>query len=40
MIKPEDPHNITLKDVKAAKTGKTLFSILTDANAFWAYDNR
>jgi serine/threonine-protein phosphatase 2A regulatory subunit B'' len=40
MITPEDPHKITLNDIKRSKVGGTLFSILTDVNAFWAYDNR
>jgi serine/threonine-protein phosphatase 2A regulatory subunit B'' len=40
MVKPADPYQITLKDLKVSGVGHTIVSILTDVNGFWAYDNR
>jgi hypothetical protein len=40
MVKPSDPNDITLKDLKQCKIGFTVVTILSDVNGFWAYDNR
>ena len=40
MVEPADPDKITLKDLKESGTGHVVIGILTDINAFWAYDNR
>lgn len=40
MIRPEDPERISLPDFMRYKQGGTVISMLTDAAAFWRYDNR
>ena len=40
MVKPAQPHGITLADLVDCKVGHTVVGILTDANAFLAYDRR
>ncbi len=40
MVKPRQPHGITLADLVDCKVGHTVVGILTDANAFLAYDRR
>ncbi len=40
MVMPSDPMCITLQDLIDCKCGGTVISILTDVEAFWAYDNR
>lgn len=40
MVMPSDPMRITLQDLIDCKCGGTVISILTDVEAFWAYDNR
>ena len=40
MVKPADPHAITLKDLLECKVGETVVGMLTDVNAFWQYDRR
>mmetsp|Transcript_19387 Transcript_19387/g.68635 ORF Transcript_19387/g.68635 Transcript_19387/m.68635 type:complete len:455 (-) Transcript_19387:184-1548(-) len=40
MVHPADPRFITLRDLLKCRVGHTVFSMLTDVNGFWAYDNR
>jgi len=40
MVKPKDPHVITLSDLLECKVGETVVGMLTDVNAFWQYDRR
>jgi Ca2+-binding EF-hand superfamily protein len=40
MVKPRDPMFITLSDLIACKVGDTVVGMLTDMNAFAAYDRR
>lgn len=40
MVKPADPLRITLADLVRSEQGDTVFSILTDLNGFWSYENR
>ena len=40
MVKPRDPMFITLSDLIACKVGDTVVGMLTDMNAFTAYDRR
>ena len=40
MVKPADPHAITLRDLLECKVGETIVGMLTDVNAFWQYDRR
>jgi len=40
MVKPADPHKITMNDLIKSKVAGTIISILTDVNGFWKYDNR
>lgn len=40
MVHPANPEYITLRDLLKCRVGHTVFSMLTDVNGFWAYDNR
>jgi serine/threonine-protein phosphatase 2A regulatory subunit B'' len=40
MVRPVHPLRITLHDLIACGHGDTMFSILTDLNGFWSYENR
>ena len=40
MVRPRDPHKITLKDIIDSGNGETVVSILIDLNGFWSYENR
>jgi serine/threonine-protein phosphatase 2A regulatory subunit B'' len=40
MVKPKDKQHITLNDLVASACGGTIVSMLTDAQAFWEYENR
>ncbi|PRP74481.1 serine/threonine-protein phosphatase 2A regulatory subunit B'' subunit gamma-like [Planoprotostelium fungivorum] len=38
MIKPRDPTQITLKDLKDSGVSRQVFSLLTDVNGFWRFN--
>jgi serine/threonine-protein phosphatase 2A regulatory subunit B'' len=40
MVQPARSDRITLEDLSKCKCAPTIFSILTDVNGFWKYDNR
>eukprot|EP01116_Phalansterium_solitarium_P021930 TRINITY_DN7041_c0_g1_i1.p1 TRINITY_DN7041_c0_g1~~TRINITY_DN7041_c0_g1_i1.p1 ORF type:complete len:452 (+),score=181.34 TRINITY_DN7041_c0_g1_i1:103-1458(+) len=40
MVSPASPNEITFNDLKNCGCGDTVFTILSDVNGFWAYDNR
>ncbi|CAM6103845.1 unnamed protein product [Calypogeia fissa] len=40
MVKPADPHRVTLADMLNCRQGGTIASMLTDVRGFWAHDNR
>lgn len=40
MVRPKNPHFITLRDLIDCKMGGTVLNILTDTHAFFNYDNR
>lgn len=40
MVRPADPLHISFEDLVRSNVGHIVIDMLTDAHAFWAYDNR